>query len=369
MSALTENIELYNYLLQNYSTTHYKLEKYFGHSFTYKKLDLDNIEELKIKGIHCLSGIEEIKNLKKIEVSDISDLSPLEKCPNLTSVKCYLPDQPIDIESLKRISLLKNIQKAEFYGRGVKSITSEQAKQFGNNTIISYDELAQLTPEQFSKVQSKLFEVQSLITEEMTELEKVETIYRNLLSQDFEYDYGNHSTGSNGYLINNTMYGPLVENKGVCYGIASALETALKNAGLDAVSCGGWANTQPTAGDSHQWNQVKVDGEWYNLDLTNDCDKKEWKYFMKSDTDYDWAKCHYADKKDKYEPTHDCTSTKYDEIYIGNSRDREIRKLGKQQEALLQQKINTQTSEKDNLDYIEYGKNENSNLEESKKNK
>lgn len=161
------------------------------------------------------------------------------------------------------------------------------------------------------------------------------------------------------------MYGPLVENKGVCSGIASALEHALKNAGLDAVSCGGWANTQPTAGDSHQWNQVKVDGEWYNLDLTNDYDKKSWRFFMKSDKDYDWAECHYADKEDKYEPTHDCTSTKYDEVYREDPRERELRKLRKQQEALIQQKINTPLSEIDDPDYVEYRNKVNGILEQS----
>ena len=365
MSALTENKELYNYLQQNYSTTNYRFEQLFGHSFPYKKLDLGSIKELKLKGIHSLFGIEELKGLEKIEISDVSDLSPLEKCSNLTGVKCHLLDQPIDVELLKRISSLEGMQNAEFYGRGVKSITSEQAMQFGKTSKISYDELAQLTPEQFSKVQSRLAEVQSLITPEMTEVEKVETIYRNLLPQDFEYDYSNYSTGSNGYFINNTMYGPLVENKGVCSGIASALEHALKNAGLDAVSCGGWANTQPTAGDSHQWNQVKVDGEWYNLDLTNDYDKKSWRFFMKSDKDYNWAECHYVDKEDKYEPIHVCTSTKYDEVYREDPREREIRKLKKQQEALIQQKINTPLSEIDDPDYVEYKNKVNGILEQS----
>ena len=365
MSALSENQELYNYLQQNYSTTHYRFERLFGHSFPYKKLDLSSIKELKLKGIRNLSGIEELKSLEKIEVSDVSDLSPLERCSSLTGVKCHLPDQPVDVESLKRISSLESMQKAEFYGRGVKSISSEQAMQFGETSKLSYDELAQLTPEQFSKVQSRLEEVQSLITPEMTDVEKVETIYRNLLPQNFEYDYANHSTGSNGYLINNTMYGPLVENKGVCSGIASALETALKNAGLDAVSCGGWANTQPTAGDSHQWNQVKVDGEWYNLDLTNDYDKKSWRFFMKSDKDYDWAECHYADKEDKYEPVHECTSTKYDEVYREDPKERELRELRKQQEALIQQKINTPLSEIDDPDYVEYRNKVNGILEQS----
>lgn len=365
MSALIENEELYGYLQQNYSTTHYRFERLFGHSFPYKKLDLSSIKELKLKGISNLSGIEELKGLEKIEVSDVADLSPLEKCSNLTVVKCHLPDQPVDVESLKRISSLESIQKAEFYGRGVKSISSDQAMQFGETSRLSYDELAQLTPEQFSKVQSRLSEVQSLITPEMTDVEKVESIYRNLLPQNFEYDYSNHFTGSNGYLINNTMYGPLVENKGVCSGIASALEHALKNTGLDAVSCGGWANTHPTAGDSHQWNQVKVDGEWYNLDLTNDYDKKSWRFFMKSDKDYDWAECHYADKEDKYEPVHECTSTKYDEVYREDPKERELRELGKQREALIQQKINTPLSEIDNPDYVEYRNKVNGILEQS----
>ena len=63
MSALTENKELYNFLQQNYSTTHYRFERLFGHSFPYKKLDLDSLKELKLKGIHSLSDIEELKCL------------------------------------------------------------------------------------------------------------------------------------------------------------------------------------------------------------------------------------------------------------------------------------------------------------------
>lgn len=252
MSLLSENVELYNYLQENYSTTHYRFEKIFGHSFPYKKLDLESINELKLDGIQDLSGIEELKGLSKLEVKGVSDLTPLEKCSSLSSVKCTLPDIMVDSSSLERISKMESMKNAEFYERGVKSITSEQALNFGESSKISYDQLSGLTPKQFSQVQERLEEVQSLITPEMTDIQKVETIYKNLLPQDFQYDYGNHSTGSNGYLINNTMYGPLVENKGVCSCIASALETALQNAGLDAVACGGWADTKASAGNSHQ---------------------------------------------------------------------------------------------------------------------
>ncbi len=354
MSTLSENTKLYEYLTQHYSTTHYRFEKLFSHSFPYKKLDLDSITDLKLDGIDDLRGIDELSQLRSIEIKDVSDLSVLEKCPSLSKIKADLPEQQVNVASMLRLSQKEGMQSCEFYGRGVHSISSEQAMQFGNTSNISYDSLAKLTPKQFSQVQNRFEEIHSLIKPEMSEVEKVETIYRHLLPQDFQYDWNNHQTGSNGYLVNNTMYGPLVENKGVCSGIAQALEHALRNEGLDAVSCGGWANTKPTAGDSHQWNQVKVDGQWYNLDLTNDYDKKSWRFFMKSDSDRDWAECHYADKEDKYEPVHDCTSTKYDEVYREDPKQREIRELQQQKEQLRQQQINTPLSTVDDLEYVEY---------------
>lgn len=375
MSALSENTQLYKYLNQHYSTTHYRFEKLFGHSFPYKKLDLDSITDLKLDGIEDLRGIEELKQLRSVEVKGISDLSALEKCPSLSKIKADLPEQQVNVDSMLRLSQREGMESCEFYGRGVSSISSEQAMQFGKSSTFSYESISKFTPEQFSKskftseqfskVQSRFEEIHSLIRPEMSEVEKVETIYRHLLPHDFQYDWNVHQKGSNGYLINNTMYGPLVENKGVCFGISSALEHALRNEGLEAVSCGGWANTQPTAGDYHQWNQVKVDGQWYNLDLTNDYDKKSWRFFMKSDTDKDWAEGHYADKKDKYEPVHDCTSIKYDEIYREDPRQREIRELHQQREQLRQQQINTPLSTLHDSEYVEYRQKVNALMEKT----
>lgn len=51
MSALSENTQLYEYLTQHYSTTHYRFERIFGHSFPYKKLDLESITDLKLDAI------------------------------------------------------------------------------------------------------------------------------------------------------------------------------------------------------------------------------------------------------------------------------------------------------------------------------
>ena len=243
MSALSENTQLYEYLTSKYSTTHYRFEKIFGHSFPYKKLDLDSITDLKLDGIDDLRGLEELPQLRSVEVKGVRDLSALERCPNLSKVKADLPEQQVNVDSMLRLSQKDGIQNCEFYGRGVHNISSDQALQFGDKSTLSYDSLSKLTAEQFSKVQGRYEEIHSLIKPEMSEVEKVETIYRHLLPQDFQYDYNNLQTGSNGYLVNNTLYGPLVEKKGVCSGISAALEHALRNEGLEAVSCGGWANT------------------------------------------------------------------------------------------------------------------------------
>lgn len=320
METLVENKEFYDYLEKNYSTTYYRFERLFGHMFPYKKLDFDKIVDLKINGINNLSGINELKNLEKIVVNNVSDLSPLEECSNLKKIKCILPENDIDVNSLERISMLEGLTDFELCGRGVKNINSEEARKFSNITKISYDELSlfYFNPEQFSQIQKRYKEIHSLIKPNMSEFEKVKTIYKNLLKKDFKYDFNAQTKKSNSFRINNSIYGPLVENKGVCVGISEALKYALLNEGIEAVSCSGWLNTKPSAGDMHGWNQVKVDGEWYNLDLTNDYDRSTWKYFMKSDKDLDWAECHYSEKDDKYEDIHECTSTKYDNLLKNN---------------------------------------------------
>ena len=342
MGKLYKNKELYDYLEKNYSTFFYRFEHLFGHMFPYKKLDLDKVTNLKISGVSYIFGIEELKNLKKIEINNISNFSALEKCSNIKEIRFILPDNNIDIDSLERISKLEGLTSFELYGRGLKNINSEEVKKISDITRMSYDELSlfSFNPEQFSKIQKRYEEIHSLITSDMTEFDIVKTIYKNLLIKDFKYDFNSGEKGSNGFRINNTMYGPLVENKGVCVGISQALEYALKNEGIDAVSCGGWLNTKAAAGDMHQWNQVKVDGKWYNLDLTNDFDRKIWKYFMKSDKDPDWSECHYRDLDDKYEDNHECTSTLYDNLFKEKSNEEIINELKEQQELLQKEKEN-----------------------------
>jgi len=62
-----------------------------------------------------------------------------------------------------------------------------------------------------------------------------------------------------------TPYGALIRGTGVCEAYASAFLMLASRAGLEARLVTGTAG-----GAAHSWNQVKIDGRWYHLDVTWD---------------------------------------------------------------------------------------------------
>lgn len=66
----------------------------------------------------------------------------------------------------------------------------------------------------------------------------------------------------------NDAYGALVEKKAVCEGYSRAFQLLCNRLGVDCISISGFGD-----GESHSWNNVKLDGEWYEVDVTwNDTD-------------------------------------------------------------------------------------------------
>lgn len=69
-------------------------------------------------------------------------------------------------------------------------------------------------------------------------------------------------------------YGALVEGKAVCEGYAEALQCLLQRVGIQSVEIFGYGiNPATGTGEAHAWNAVRIDGEYYLVDLTwNDQD-------------------------------------------------------------------------------------------------
>ena len=69
-------------------------------------------------------------------------------------------------------------------------------------------------------------------------------------------------------------YGALVEGYAVCEGYAEALQCLLQRVGIQSVEVFGYGiNPATGGGEAHAWNIVRIDGEYYTVDLTwNDQD-------------------------------------------------------------------------------------------------
>lgn len=106
-----------------------------------------------------------------------------------------------------------------------------------------------------------------------TDYEKIKTVH------DYLIDINNYNIGSHG------PYRALYKGQANCNGYALSFLAIMRECGIDC--------TYET-GDNHAWNAVKLDGEWYNIDVTWDdsgvWDKEggvEYDYFLKSDADWE----------------------------------------------------------------------------------
>ncbi len=105
-----------------------------------------------------------------------------------------------------------------------------------------------------------------------TDLEKEQYVHDTLIDK-INYD-------SNAE-YNQSAYSALVNNNTVCAGYAKAFQLIMNKLNIPTYYVTGTAN-----GEHHAWNIVKLDGEYYNVDLTFDDTADKYKYFNKSNDEF-----------------------------------------------------------------------------------
>ena len=85
-----------------------------------------------------------------------------------------------------------------------------------------------------------------------------------------------------------SAYDALIDKSAVCLGYAAAAYRMFTDAGIESRIIAGLAGDE-----EHVWNIVKVDGEWYNIDLTwddpildNGQDMVSYDFFLKNENDF-----------------------------------------------------------------------------------
>lgn len=128
--------------------------------------------------------------------------------------------------------------------------------------------------------------VSKIIRKEMSDFDKVKAI-NDYMILNVEYDGENFAKGTIP-TASYTAYGAMKNKVAVCAGYAKMFNVLCDAAGLESSYVVG------SARGYHAWNQVKVDGKWYNIDVTwNDPDAEEnknghyycgcYQYFLLSD--------------------------------------------------------------------------------------
>ncbi|NLW78027.1 MAG: hypothetical protein GXY32_01265 [Ruminococcaceae bacterium] len=133
-----------------------------------------------------------------------------------------------------------------------------------------------------------------------SDLEKVQFIH-DYLAATVSYVYGDDVY---------TAYSAIVNRQAVCEGYAKAFSYFMNRLGIPSTYCTGTAG-----GENHGWSLVRLDGQFYNLDVTWDdplgLREGDWRYdyFLRSDAEM--AATHTRDETSQKLPA--CTSTRYDD--------------------------------------------------------
>ena len=143
-----------------------------------------------------------------------------------------------------------------------------------------------------------------------TEFEKERALHDSIL-KICNYDYEAYNNGTYGW-IEGSPYGTLVEGNAVCGGYACTFMICCKMMGIDCLYVSGWSKK----GENHGWNQVCIEGDWYEVDCTWDDNRSDdgmnynsYAYFNLTTDEMEVSHIHggYNEK---------CTGTKYGKEYM-----------------------------------------------------
>lgn len=102
----------------------------------------------------------------------------------------------------------------------------------------------------------------ALVTPDMSEYDQVKA-FHDWLVNNAEYDLAFSESSYD-------AAGPLLYGQAVCDGYSKAFDLLCYLSGIDCMRINGEAASNFFGTGGHSWNKVKIDGQWYNIDITWD---------------------------------------------------------------------------------------------------
>ena len=151
-----------------------------------------------------------------------------------------------------------------------KSLIGLRVKGYGNNSEVSVEYRTTKSEEDYIDNEIKT-PATAIINSNMSDYEKVKAVNDYLVNR---YDYDHTLQSNNSYLA-------LTTGRTTCQGYSMTAYKMFNMVGIENRIVIGSINGVP-----HAWNEVNVDGKWYNIDITNDDYVGSYKYFLKSDATF-----------------------------------------------------------------------------------
>lgn len=108
--------------------------------------------------------------------------------------------------------------------------------------------------------------IQEKIKDNMSEYEK-ELVIHDFITSWSSFDYSVFGRGDNIKEGSDTPYGVLINREAMCHGYSSTFKLFMDMLEIESIIVYGKPNSN---GIEHSWNLVKLDGEWYGVDVAWD---------------------------------------------------------------------------------------------------
>ena len=213
-----------------------KMKSYTG--FYYEQLD-DNEKQIYIKLDEAIREKEQIVPLGRQEENNLSNM--LEKV-----MISYMGDNPecfyLSNEYTVVVRDILVAKLATLNIQYIQDINIEEAKVKLNETAEKF--------------------INEVISEGMTDFEKELAIHNKLVEQVDYYEYENIEDIPD---LKHSAYGALVDKSAVCDGYSKAFKILLDKIGIESIIIRGETNDV-----AHAWNLVKLEDDYYHVDVTSD---------------------------------------------------------------------------------------------------
>lgn len=207
-------------------------------------------------------------NFEKNVFADSSDYSVQEiEDSILNHLEDWDTSFDIDYYNKDALDLVREASRKDDY----LNMSITRLEYIGNRERSTINVAYRTTAEEEKQIDNELESVINIIiTPDMNDADKVKAINKYLVDR-YEYDYT---------LASNNAYKALTIGKSTCQGYAMTAYKMFKLAGVENRIIKGTLN-----GVAHGWNLVKVNGNWYHIDVTNNDSTNDInRFLLKSDS-------------------------------------------------------------------------------------